>query len=128
MTVDYALIGKRIREKRVTKQMTQAWLAELTGMSVSYISYIERAKKQASLGALIRISRALQVTVDDLLAGNQHYDLSSLSSDWAALLSDCSDDEKGVIYDTACALKTSLRRRNRMSAPPICGAMAMHRE
>ena len=41
MAVNYERIGKRIQELRKLKKMSQADLAEHTGMSVSYISHIE---------------------------------------------------------------------------------------
>lgn len=52
MNVNFKLIGKRIQEVRKQQEMTQAELAALTDMSDSYISYIETAKKQASLESL----------------------------------------------------------------------------
>ena len=49
MAVNYERIGKRIQELRKLKKMSQADLAEHTGMSVSYISHIETGIKHASL-------------------------------------------------------------------------------
>lgn len=47
--------------------MSQNKLAELSGLSNTYISRIERAKKQISLDALMRVSDALKVPVNDLV-------------------------------------------------------------
>jgi transcriptional regulator with XRE-family HTH domain len=38
--LDYKKIGERVKEIRRLKNMTQAKLAELTGMSDTYISHI----------------------------------------------------------------------------------------
>ena len=41
--LDYVVIGKRIRELRKKKGLTQVVLAELSGVEPSNISHIERA-------------------------------------------------------------------------------------
>lgn len=111
MSVNYKMIGRRIKGQRRTQRMSQAFLAEQVELSVSYISCIERAKKQVSLEALVRIANSLDTTVDCLLIGNQNNDPLSLTARWAELLSDCSNNEKILIYDMAFALKASLRER-----------------
>ena len=58
MAVNYERIGKRIQELRKLKKMSQADLAEQTGMSVSYISHIETGIKHASLESVVRIANA----------------------------------------------------------------------
>ena len=69
--MDYQQIGRQIRAARLRRKMTQAQLAEAADLSVPYISHVERGKKRVSLDALLRISRALDVTVDQLLSGTQ---------------------------------------------------------
>ena len=70
MTLNYLIIGKRIKEARKKKHLSQAQLCELVGLSNGYISYIETASKGVSLDALVRIANALNVTADELLAEN----------------------------------------------------------
>ena len=111
MSVNYKMVGRQIKVRRCTRRMSQAFLAEQVELSVSYISCIERAKKQVSLEALVRIANSLDTTVDSLLIGSQTNDPFSLTARWAELLSDCSNEEKILIYDTAFALKASLRHR-----------------
>ncbi|MDE7261196.1 MAG: hypothetical protein K2N78_03915 [Oscillospiraceae bacterium] len=60
---------------------------------------------------MVRIANSLGTTVDSLLIGNQTNDPLALTARWAELLSDCSNEEKILIYDMAFALKTSLRER-----------------
>jgi len=67
MTVNYKLIGKRIKEIRCQNHMTQAELAEKADISDNYISRIERGVKKASLGALIKIARAFDTPLDSLV-------------------------------------------------------------
>lgn len=109
MNVNFKLIGKRIQEVRKQQEMTQAELAALTDMSDSYISYIETAKKQASLESLVRISNALGITVDELLSGNQLYNPTDYQTDIDLLMEDCSLLERRFIYELISVAKYIIR-------------------
>lgn len=109
MTLNFRLIGLRIQETRRRKRLSQAELAEQVDLSVSYISHIERAKKQTSLESLVKIANALGVTADLLLNGNQNFDQKEYMIELMDLLNDCDAYEKRMIYETVCTLKKSLR-------------------
>ena len=109
MDINFKLIGNRIKEVRKQRSLTQADLAELTGMSNSYISYIETAKKQASLESLVQISNALGVTVDELLCGNQLYSPTDYQTDIDLLMDDCSLLERRFIYELISVAKYIIR-------------------
>ena len=49
MTLDYTVIGSRIRRLRKQKLLTQEELAERADVSPVYIRYIEKAKRTAKL-------------------------------------------------------------------------------
>ncbi|MCL2224891.1 MAG: helix-turn-helix domain-containing protein [Defluviitaleaceae bacterium] len=72
MEIDYRCIGKRVRVNRKLQNMTQSELAEKTGMSDVYISYIETAKKRPSLESLLKISSVLGVSIDSLVSDTIH--------------------------------------------------------
>ena len=109
MNVNFKLIGKRIQEVRKQQEMTQAELAALTDMSDSYISYIETAKKQASLESLVRISNALGITVDELLSGNQLHNPTDYQTDIDLLMEDRSLLERRFIYELISVAKYIIR-------------------
>lgn len=109
MTINFRIIGLRIQETRRRKRLSQAELAEQVDLSVSYISHIERAKKQTSLESLVKIANVLGVTADLLLNGNQSFDQKEYMIELVDLLNDCDAYEKRVIYETVCTLKKSLR-------------------
>ena len=109
MAVNYERIGKRIQQLRKLKKLSQADLAEYTGMSVSYISHIETGIKHASLESVVRIANALGVTVDQVLNGNQTGNREEYKTELFELISDCSGYERGIIHDIATAVKRSLR-------------------
>ena len=92
-------IGNRIKKYRKQKGFTQAQLAEMTDLSVSYISHIENAKRKASLESIIRIVNALGITVDELLAGVQMNNPAAYQTDIDMLMEDCSENEKRFIYE-----------------------------
>jgi len=109
MTLNFKLIGKRVKEIRMQQHISQAELAERIDMSVSYISHIENAKKQVSLEVLVRISNELGFTIDELLTGNQMYDHAEYQTDMDILMADCTSYEKRIIFELALAIKASIR-------------------
>lgn len=109
MPIDYVIIGTRIREIRKQKELTQATLAELSGVEPSNISHIERAATKLSLPTLISIANALSVTLDELVYGNlqkcEHVSLALIDE----LLSDCTADELKAIAEVIKTTKNVLR-------------------
>ena len=103
MEINYALIGKRIRETRKQRGLSAEELAEIADLSTVYISYIENAKRKPSLESLIKISNALEITIDELLYGNLLYNPTDL------LMADCTSTEKRYIFEVLSAIKNILR-------------------
>ena len=98
-SVNHRQIGYRIKEVREQNHFSQAQLAEMTDLSVSYISHIENAKRKASLESIIRIVNVLGITVDELLAGVQMNNPAAYQTDIDILMEDCSENEKRFIYE-----------------------------
>jgi len=121
MSINYKLIGTRIKETRISKRMSQEELAEQVDRSVSYISHIERGVKRASLETLILTANTLDITVDALLNGNQANDIAEYHVDLSELFRDCDSYEKRVIYQNAVEQKRILREnkwlKNRHDQP-----------
>ena len=63
MNVDYKLIGKRIKTTRKAKGMTQDILAEKLGVSIGYVSQVERGITKISLDLLGAISSILECDI-----------------------------------------------------------------
>ena len=64
-------IGKRIRIRRQTLEMTQEELAKAIEVTPQHISAIEQSKREPSLSSLARLAEELGVTVDYLVAGKE---------------------------------------------------------
>ena len=109
MALNFKLIGRRIKEIRKCRHVTQAILAERIDKSVPYISHIETATKQASLTTLVLIANALDVTVDTFLDGNQVNDKKEHLSEAARLLEGCNSCERRFILDVTSAIKSSMQ-------------------
>lgn len=52
-------LGETIRARRKELHYTQAYLAEFTGLSVSFISDVERGKTTAEIEKIIRLINVL---------------------------------------------------------------------
>lgn len=61
------LFGLRVRELRSEKAISQEELAALTELDRTYISGIERGKRNLSLKNILKIASALNVTASQLL-------------------------------------------------------------
>ena len=61
------LFGRRLRELRKERGLTQEELAESADLSGNYISDLELGLKVPSLTILVRLSQALNVATSDLL-------------------------------------------------------------
>lgn len=65
--MDYIAFGQRIRRFRKQKHLTQEALAELVGISASFLGHVERGSRIASLETLMQLCRALAVSPNELL-------------------------------------------------------------
>lgn len=65
--MDYKALGRRIREERLKRNLTQEQLAEAIEISNSYMGQIERGERSLTIDTLIRLTNVLRVTVDYLL-------------------------------------------------------------
>jgi transcriptional regulator with XRE-family HTH domain len=57
--LDKAELGRRVKLERLSKGMTLKQVADSSGMSPTHISEIERGRTSPTVGALLRIARAL---------------------------------------------------------------------
>ena len=112
MSINYQLIGQRIREYRGQQQLRQDALAWDAEISASYLSSIENGVKQASLNSIIRIAGALNVSVEYLLFGDIIHEDNDIKKLYA-VLNGSGEIERRIIMDTvlstAMAIKKSLR-------------------
>ena len=70
MEMDYRDIGIRIRKARKAAGMSQERLAEAVGVGTTHISHIETGKVLPSMSVFISLLNVLQISADEVVAGN----------------------------------------------------------
>jgi transcriptional regulator with XRE-family HTH domain len=60
-------VGQRIREWRLRRELSQAEVARLAGITQASLSNYENGKRDLPLTTLLGVARALNVSVGDLL-------------------------------------------------------------
>ena len=101
-------VGKRIREVRVKKNMSQADLADKANISLSQISDIETGKSSMRLSTFIGIVEALQVSADVLLRPDIPEVNKLYRSEYAEVLEDCTPAEIDSILKIVKEIKKSM--------------------
>lgn len=80
-------IGQAIKLARSKRQLSQADLAKRAGLSVSYLSLLERNRRDPPLSTINSIASALVMPVEILFfLGSEDRDLGKLNRDLAAQL------------------------------------------
>jgi transcriptional regulator with XRE-family HTH domain len=59
--------GKKVKEIRLKKDMSQADLAKILGVHPTYISGIERGVRNMALKNIERLAKSLGVPIEDLI-------------------------------------------------------------
>lgn len=68
---NFEFIGKRVQQARKAKRYTQAELAEMIDMSAKNLSCLERGTTGISIPTLMTLCKALEVSADYILFGNE---------------------------------------------------------
>ena len=109
--MDFKIIGHRIIEQRKTKNLTQENLAEAIGVSVGYVSRVERGIDSVSLKRLAEIANALEIDLGLLVSNQVILPGTHINRDVCELIKDWSPDElENLIAHLKCA--NQLRSQN----------------
>lgn len=108
--IDMVGLGSRIRKARADCHMSQTELADACGLSVPYVSNIERGKKCFSVDILLRLAQALQVSTDKLLQLDVPQSDYAYNAEAADILADCTQEESVMLLELMQSLKMSIRR------------------
>lgn len=103
--LDFERISRRIHDVRVSKGLTQEYIANAAGVNPCHISNIENNKVKISLPTLVSVCNAMGVTVDYILSGEYVNPSSSLEESILIELQKCSDDMKERILKIILALQ-----------------------
>jgi len=67
MANEITKFGKKVKEIRLKKQMSQGDIARILGVHRSYISGLERGIRNPSLLTVQKVAKALKVNAKDLI-------------------------------------------------------------
>lgn len=94
--LNFEKIGKNIRNCRLQQNLTQEYIANQIGVTVSHISNIENNRVKVSLTALVAICNVLNLTVDYIL-GHEYAVSSALDNEILKELAFCTTEKKEKI-------------------------------
>ncbi len=101
MSLDYIIIGERLKRARVAKNLTQEQLAEKLDVSVAFLSRVERGSTHLNLTRLSQLCSILGVSEGEILNGATSGDSNYIQKDLALLLSKCTPEKQKLIYNIA---------------------------
>lgn len=97
MSVDYKVIGTRIKAKRKAIKLTQEEIAEKLDVTVGYISQVERGVTKINLDLLCRIGNILDCDIAYFVSGASAEQSSYLAEEFANKFSQLTKDQKQLI-------------------------------
>ncbi len=105
------MFGKRIKELRKSRNMTQEKLAELVGFEPNHITKIEAGKHFPQPEKLEILARIFDIQVKDLFDFEHKLPVSNLKYKITEWLNEASDEEIEYIFKTIKNLKEFKKRK-----------------
>lgn len=75
--VDVEELGRRIRKLRLERRMTLKQVEHASGLSATHLSEIERGRTSPTIGALVRIARALEKDASFFIESEEREEVAS---------------------------------------------------
>ena len=107
MDVQLSEIGKRVKQARQEKGMSQMELAEAVGISASFLSNIEVGRQSMNIKTLIAISDTLDVSTDWILRNDTRAATYVTAEEIAKELDGCTLRERGLLLRQMQMMKES---------------------
>ena len=99
--LDYKIIGSRLQKARKDKGLSQQNLSDQLGLSIAFLSRVERGSTNINLKRLSQICNILGVNEGQILNGTSQESKEYLTNDFKELLDKCTDKQKKLIYEVA---------------------------
>lgn len=99
MTIDYEIIGKRIKEERLKNKLKQEEIADKIGISTAFYSRIENGKAKINLKRLFEISEILGKSVGYFIDNSVQTSKMYLNYEFNELFDKCNTNQKKFIYN-----------------------------
>lgn len=101
VALDYSVIGSRIKQARLAKNMTQEDLADQIDISVAFLSRVERGNSHVNLKRLNQLCTLLDVSEGYLLNGASSSSENYLDKEFTDLIKSVSPEKQKLIYNVA---------------------------
>ena len=101
MAIDYSVIGSRIKQARLAKNMNQEDLADKNDISVAFLSRVERGNSHINLKRLNQLCGLLDVSEGYLLNGASSSSENYLDKEFTDLIKSVSPEKQKLIYNVA---------------------------
>ncbi len=101
MSMDYNLIGSRIKQRRREAMLTQENLAEKLSVSVGYVSQIERGITKVNLDTLSTLADLLHCSVADLICDASPVQKEFLYPEMNRLFHELTSNQRKLLYEIA---------------------------
>lgn len=103
--LNFKRIGEKLRTIRLSKNLTQEYIANAVDINTSHISNIENNRVKVSLSTLVQICNALDTTVDYVLSEEYTDSTSAIEQEILHELHACSNETKEQILKIIKALQ-----------------------
>jgi transcriptional regulator with XRE-family HTH domain len=97
--LDYKKIGERIRKFRRASNITQEHLAEMVDISVTHMSHIETGNTKLSLPVCVKIAKALNISIDDIITDSSDINQGQVDRKWSTLLEEIDIRDSDYLYN-----------------------------
>ncbi|MDR2482932.1 MAG: helix-turn-helix transcriptional regulator [Treponema sp.] len=97
------ILAGNIKLYRKRRNWSQADLAEKSGLSIVYLSDIERGNKWPYLDTLVKLAEALEIEVFELIKPQD-----ALSTDTASILGQFSDETAAIVEKSLETMRKSI--------------------
>lgn len=95
--INFQRIGRKLKEIRISQNLTQEYVANMADVNTSHISNIENNRVKISLPTLVHVCNALNTSVDYVLAEEYNNSSSAIEQEILRELGSCSDETKEQI-------------------------------
>lgn len=99
--MNYESLGGKIKELRISMDLTQAQVAEALNVTPGYISNVENNRTAMSLRILIYYAKLMNITLDSLVGRVEpEYENTALDNELIGLIKHMSNENKLKLINT----------------------------
>lgn len=99
MNINFSNIGKRIELTRIENKITQKQISENLGISMNYITNLEKGKINKELQKFIKICDFLNISIYDVLNEEDKNIIRYMNKDLYELIIKCNIEKEQLIYN-----------------------------